>query len=107
MKIVYLAAGAGAMYCGSCLHGNTLAAALCAAGHDCLLAPLYTPLHTDEENVGIRRVAFGGINVSLQQPGPCFVIRRGRSIGSWMGRGCSAGSRAAASSACVPNILAG
>lgn len=67
MKIVYLAAGAGAMYCGSCLHGNTLAAALCAAGHDCLLAPLYTPLHTDEENVGIRRVAFGGINVSLQQ----------------------------------------
>jgi glycosyltransferase involved in cell wall biosynthesis len=67
MKIVYLAAGAGAMYCGSCLHGNTLAAALCAAGQDCLLAPLYTPLHTDEENVGIRRVAFGGINVYLQE----------------------------------------
>jgi hypothetical protein len=67
MKIVYLAAGAGAMYCGSCLHGNTLAAALCAAGQDCLLVPLYTPLHTDEENVGIRRVAFGGINVYLQE----------------------------------------
>jgi glycosyltransferase involved in cell wall biosynthesis len=67
MKIVYLAAGAGAMYCGSCLHGNTLAAALCAAGQDCLLAPLYTPIHTDEKNVGIDRVALGGVNVYLQQ----------------------------------------
>jgi glycosyltransferase involved in cell wall biosynthesis len=67
MKIVYLAAGAGAMYCGSCLHGNTLAAALCGAGQDCLMAPLYTPIRTDEENVGIERVAFGGINVYLQQ----------------------------------------
>jgi hypothetical protein len=28
MKIVYLAAGAGGMYCGACLHANTLAAAL-------------------------------------------------------------------------------
>ena len=28
MKIVYLAAGAAGMYCGSCLHDNTLAAAL-------------------------------------------------------------------------------
>jgi len=28
MKIVQLVAGAGGMYCGSCLHGNTLAAAL-------------------------------------------------------------------------------
>jgi len=67
MKIVYLAAGAGAMYCGSCLHGNTLAAALCAAGQDCLLAPLYTPLRTDEESVSLDRVAFGGVNVYLQQ----------------------------------------
>ncbi len=28
MRIVYLAAGAAGMYCGSCLHDNTLAAAL-------------------------------------------------------------------------------
>ena len=34
MKIVHLVAGAGSMYCGSCLHGNTLAAALRAAGGD-------------------------------------------------------------------------
>ena len=39
MKIVHLAAGAGGMYCGSCLHGNTLAAALKRAGHDALLVP--------------------------------------------------------------------
>ncbi len=55
------------MYCGSCLHGNTLAAALCAAGQDCLLAPMYTPIRTDEETVSIDRVIFGGINVYLQQ----------------------------------------
>jgi len=63
MKIVHLLAGAGEMYCGSCLHGNRLAAALRAAGEDVLLVPLYTPIRTDEENVSIDRVAFGGINV--------------------------------------------
>ena len=66
MNIVHLAAGAGEMYCGSCLHGNRLAAALRAAGQDVLLVPLYTPIRTDEENVSIDRVAFGGINVYLQ-----------------------------------------
>ena len=72
MKIVYLAAGAGGMYCGSCLHGNTLAAALSAAGQDCTLAPMYTPLRTDEQNVSIERIAFGGINVYLQQHSAIF-----------------------------------
>jgi glycosyltransferase involved in cell wall biosynthesis len=72
MRIAYLAAGAGSMYCGSCLHGNTLAAALRAAGHDCVLAPLYTPIRTDEESVAIDRVAFGGINVYLQQHSAIF-----------------------------------
>ena len=48
MKIVHLVAGAGEMYCGSCLHANTLAAALRREGHDVLLAPLYMPLRTDE-----------------------------------------------------------
>ncbi len=60
------------MYCGSCLHGNTLAAALSAAGQDCTLVPLYTPLRTDEESVSIGRVAFGGINVYLQQHSAIF-----------------------------------
>jgi glycosyltransferase involved in cell wall biosynthesis len=67
MKIVYLAAGAGGMYCGSCLHDNTLAAALLALGQDVLLVPTYTPLRTDEENVSDAHLFFGGINVYLQQ----------------------------------------
>jgi len=56
MKIQHLAAGAGGMYCGSCLHGNTLAAALRAAGEDVSLVPLYTPLRTDEEDVSMPTV---------------------------------------------------
>jgi hypothetical protein len=72
MKIVYLAAGAGGMYCGTCLHDNTLAAALRAGGDDVMLVPTYTPLRTDEENVSGPRVFFGGINVYLQQKSALF-----------------------------------
>ncbi len=67
MKIVYLTAGAAGMYCGACLHDNTLAAALRGAGEDLLLVPLYTPIRTDEADVSYHRVFFGGINVALQQ----------------------------------------
>jgi glycosyltransferase involved in cell wall biosynthesis len=72
MKIAYIAAGAAGMYCGSCLHDNTLAAALLALGEDVVLVPTYTPLRTDEPNVGIRRVFLGGINVYLQQQWALF-----------------------------------
>ena len=51
MKIVYLTAGAGGMYCGSCMRDNTLAAALGKLGHEALLVPTYTPIRTDEEDV--------------------------------------------------------
>src|ERR671934_1677047 len=67
MKIAYITAGAGGMYCGSCLHDNTLVAALAAQGHDALLIPTYPPIRTDEPDVSQRRVFFGGINVYLQQ----------------------------------------
>ena len=67
MRIAYITAGAGGMFCGNCLQDNTLAAALCRLGHDALLIPTYTPLRTDEDNVSQRRVFFGGINVFLQQ----------------------------------------
>ncbi len=67
MKIVHLVAGAGGMYCGSCLYGNTLAAAIQKLGEEAILAPMYTPIRTDEENVSIAHVAFGGINVYLQE----------------------------------------
>ena len=55
------------MFCGSCLHDNTLAAALVALGHDALLIPTYTPLRTDEPDVSEKRVFLGGINAYLQQ----------------------------------------
>jgi glycosyltransferase involved in cell wall biosynthesis len=67
MRIAYISAGAGGMFCGSCLHDNTLAAALVALGHDALLIPLYTPLHTDEPDVSEKHVFLGGINAYLQQ----------------------------------------
>ena len=72
MKILYLAAGAAGMYCGSCLHDNTLAAALSALGEDVLLVPTYTPLRTDEDNVSDSHLFFGGINVYLQQHSAIF-----------------------------------
>jgi len=72
MRIVHVMSGAGAMYCGSCLQGNTLVAALCALGEDAILAPVYTPIRTDEEYVGLDRVFFGGINVYLQQKSALF-----------------------------------
>jgi glycosyltransferase involved in cell wall biosynthesis len=67
MRIAYIAAGAAGMYCGSCLHDNTLAAALLDLGEDIVLVPTYTPLRTDEANVSVDRIFFGGINVYLQQ----------------------------------------
>ena len=67
MRIAYITAGAAGMYCGSCLHDNTLAAALMKLGHDTVLIPTYTPTRTDEKNVSQTRVFFGGINVFLQQ----------------------------------------
>ncbi len=67
LKIVHLVSGAGGMYCGSCMHAGTLAAALVRAGHDVTLLPLYTPLRTDEEDSSEHRLSYGGLNVYLQQ----------------------------------------
>jgi glycosyltransferase involved in cell wall biosynthesis len=67
MRIAYITSGAAGMYCGSCMHDNTLVAALTALGHDATLIPTYTPILTDEPNVSQTRVFFGGINVYLQQ----------------------------------------
>jgi glycosyltransferase involved in cell wall biosynthesis len=67
MRIAYITAGAAGMYCGSCMHDNTLVAALTRLGYDVLLVPTYTPIRTDETDVSQKRVFFGGINVYLQQ----------------------------------------
>ncbi|MFQ5676361.1 MAG: glycosyltransferase family 4 protein [bacterium] len=67
MKIAYIAAGAGGMYCGSCIHDNTLAMALQRKGHEVALVPTYAPIRTDEENVSIDRIFYGGLNVYLEE----------------------------------------
>jgi len=66
LRISILAAGAGGMYCGSCMRDNTLAAALKRAGHEVTLIPLYTPLRTDAPDAGSSEVYYGGVNVFLQ-----------------------------------------
>jgi glycosyltransferase involved in cell wall biosynthesis len=72
MRIAYIAAGAADMYCGSCLHDNSLAAALLKLGRDVTLVPTYTPLRTDGPNVSQDRVFFGALNVYLQQKAAAF-----------------------------------
>ena len=72
MRLLSITAGAGAMYCGSCLRDNALATELLARGHDVALLPIYTPTRTDERNVSGDRVFFGGISVYLQQHMPLF-----------------------------------
>lgn len=72
MRIAYVTAGAAGMYCGTCIHDNTLAAALQKIGHEVALLPLYTPLRTDEENVSLRQIFYGAVNVYLQQKSGLF-----------------------------------
>ncbi|MCF6311171.1 MAG: glycosyltransferase family 4 protein [Verrucomicrobiales bacterium] len=71
-RVIYLTAGAAGMYCGSCLHDNAVTRGLMKRGVDIKLLPLYTPIRTDEEDVSVDRVFFGGINVFLQQKIPLF-----------------------------------
>jgi glycosyltransferase involved in cell wall biosynthesis len=72
MRIAHITAGAGHMYCGSCLRDNVLAAALLDAGHDVVLIPTYTPTRPEGRNVSLHRVFMGGINVFLQEHLPFF-----------------------------------
>jgi glycosyltransferase involved in cell wall biosynthesis len=81
MRILSITAGAGGMYCGSCLRDNALAAELIALGHDVLLVPMYTPTLTDEPNLSQPKVLFGGISVYLQQHLPFF-----RKTPGWLDR---------------------
>src|SRR6187200_3136659 len=72
MRIAYVTAGAGGMLCGSCIRDNALARALSRRGHDVVLAPIYTPLRTDEENVAADRIFSGAVNVYLEQKVPAL-----------------------------------
>jgi glycosyltransferase involved in cell wall biosynthesis len=72
MKIVAFTAGAGPMYCGSCIRDNALAAEIKSQGHDIILLPIYTPTLTDEPNVSEHKVFCGGISVYLEQHSGLF-----------------------------------
>ena len=52
------------------MHDNALSQALSEHGWDIQLVPTYTPIRTDEKDVSVDRVMFGGINVYLQQKIP-------------------------------------
>jgi glycosyltransferase involved in cell wall biosynthesis len=54
------------------MHDNTLARALQRQGVDIQLIPTYTPIRTDEEDVSLDCVFFGGINVFLEQKLPLY-----------------------------------
>jgi len=71
-KMIYLTAGAAGMFCGSCLHDNALTRALIRDGWDIQLVPTYTPIRTDEMDISVDHVLFGGLNVYLQQKIPLF-----------------------------------
>jgi glycosyltransferase involved in cell wall biosynthesis len=66
MHVAIITAGGAGMFCGSCMHDNTLAKALQDRGTDVSLIPTYTPIRVDEENQSTDRVFFGGINVYLE-----------------------------------------
>ena len=72
MNISILAAGAGGMYCGSCMRDNALATALKRQGHRITLIPLFTPLRTEPQDVSIGQVFYGGVNIYLQHASRLF-----------------------------------
>ena len=72
MNISILAAGAGGMYCGSCMRDSAMATALKRQGHDVTLIPLYTPLRDEHPDASHPEVFYGGINVYLQHASRLF-----------------------------------
>lgn len=65
MHIGFVTAGGAGMFCGSCMHDNTLARALLRSGEQVTLVPTYTPIRVDEEDVSQTRVLLGGLNIYL------------------------------------------
>lgn len=71
-KVVFVTAGGAGMYCGSCMRDNALVRNLMRMGWEIELLPAYTPVRTDEEDVSVDHVFFGGVNMFLQQNIPIF-----------------------------------
>lgn len=85
LTIAYLTAGGAGMFCGSCMRDNTLAAELQRLGCDVQLIPLYTPIRTDEEDVSLGKVFYGGVNVYLRETVPLLRYVP-RFLLSWLDR---------------------
>ena len=85
LRVTYLTSGAAGMFCGSCIHDNTLARGLRAAGVDIQLVPTYTPIRTDEPDSSVPLVFFGGLNVYFAQKIPGFS-KLPRLLTNWLDR---------------------
>lgn len=85
LNIAILAAGAGDMFCGSCLRDDALASALVRAGQHVTLVPMYTPLRTEDGSVAGGaggEIFYGGVNVYLQHASKIF--RRTPRVVDWL-----------------------
>lgn len=71
------------MFCGSCMHDNTWAKGLLAAGHDVTLLPTYTPITVDEDNLSSKRVFLGGISIYMESKSRLWH-RLPRSLTRWL-----------------------
>ena len=83
MHIAIITAGGAGMFCGSCMHDNTWARALQAAGHEVSLIPTYTPIRVDEADVSTDRIFFGGLNVYLDYRFPLWQ-KMPRALTRWL-----------------------
>lgn len=73
MRVLYVVAGAGGMYCGACSRDMDLIANLRARGNRVHVLPVYTPVRLDgHTSLSIGPLFFGGINLSLQHRFPFF-----------------------------------
>ena len=71
-RIAYLIAGAGGMYCGSCMRDNRIVSTLQELGYDVRPIPLYTPIRTDERDVCVAPILYGGIGLYLSHKSRFF-----------------------------------
>ncbi len=73
MRLLFISAGAGPTYRGSCIRDNALAAELIRRDHDVSVVPAYTPTLTDEENVSRQDlVILGALSLDLERRSAIF-----------------------------------
>ena len=69
MRIAFITAGAGKMYCGACLHDALLIQGLVDAGNEVEVYMMYTPAVLDLEDMFLKpkKIFYSGINSYLSQ----------------------------------------